>query len=549
MIEALITSITSTTSTTFPYSYRFHITNAMRFTLVLCQTTENDLRLTFAICALALTPLLAAAQHDHTGAKLLGGLGSHRHEITTKSPQAQRFFNQGLALAYAFNHPEAKRSFEEAARLDPSCAMCHWGIAFVLGPNINASMDPAVSAEAYAASRRALTLAPNATARERAYIEALAKRYSEPAPENRAPLDSAFARAMRDVARRFPSDDDALTIYAEAAMDVTPWTYWTRDKRPLPGTMEILRTLETVSARNPKHPGACHLYIHAVEAAFPERAVACAERLAALMPSAGHIVHMPAHIYLRVGRYEDAIRANEHAVHADEIYIADQRAESFYTIAYYPHNYHFLAFAATMAGLEERALKAARSAAAKIPLDIAATAPDLQLLVAYPHVTLATFGRLDDVLREPLPRGDLRVATGLAWFARGMAFAAKRRFADAGAALDTVRAASAALTTNPGDPVMNIAERVLAAEIAIRSGKPADAIAPLTEAKDIEDGLMYMEPPYWHQPVRHFLGAALLELNRPAEAERAYREDLARFPKNAWATRGLERSLRAQGKD
>ena len=493
---------------------------------------------------LAVTPLLAQAQHQHTAARIFSGLGNHHHEITTESPEAQRFFDQGLALAYAFNHPEARRSFAEAARLDPSCAMCHWGIAFVLGPNINASMDPSMNAEAYAASRRALALAAGVTERERAYIEALAQRYVERPRENRAQLDSAFARAMRDVAARFPADDDAATISAEAWMNLTPWMYWTRDKHPLPGTSEIIAALEKVSARNPKHPGACHLYIHAVEAAFPERAVACAERLAALMPSAGHIVHMPAHIYLRVGRYADAIRANEHAVHADETYIADQRTQSYYTVAYYPHNYHFLAFAATMAGLGSRAIAAARAAASKVPLDIAAVAPDLQLLVAYPHVTLATFERFDDVLREPLPRGDLRVATGLAWFARGVAFAAKRRFADARVALDTVRAISAALTTNPGDPVMNIAERVLAAQIAMRSGRPADAIAPLTEAKEIEDGLMYMEPPFWHQPVRHVLGAALLELGRAAEAERVYREDLARFPKNIWAERGLERSVR-----
>ncbi len=506
------------------------------------------MRVILTMLTVALTPLSATAQQRHT-ATLLTGLGTHHHEITTKSPQAQRFFDQGLALAYAFNHPEAKRAFEEAARLDPSCAMCQWGIAFVLGPNINATMDPAVNADAYAASRQAQALAPNATPRERAYIDALARRYTDRPPEDRAALDSAFARAMHSVATRFPADDDAVTIYAEAVMNLAPWTYWTKDKHPRPGTREILNGLERVTARNPQHPGACHLYIHAVEAAFPERAVPCAERLAALMPSAGHIVHMPAHIYLRVGRYADAIRANEHAVHADETYIRDQRAESFYTIAYYPHNYHFMAFAATMAGLESRAIEAARAAAAKIPLDIAATAPDLQLLVAYPQVTLATFARFDDVLREPLPRGDLRVATGLAWFARGVAFANKRRFAEAKAALDTVRALSAELTTNPGDPVMRIAERVLAAEIAIRSGKPADAIAPLTEAKDIEDGLMYMEPPFWHQPVRHVLGAALLELGRTAEAERLYREDLARFPKNAWSMRGLEQSVRAPRKD
>ena len=502
--------------------------------------TECTLRSILTVLALGLTPLLARGQTP----RLLGGLGSHHHQITTKSAQAQRFFDQGLSLAYAFNHPEAKRSFEEAARLDVSCAMCHWGIAYVLGPNINASMDPAANAEAYAASRRALARTPNVSPRERAYIEALAKRYVEHTPEHRAPLDSAFARAMRDVAARFPADDDAVTISAEALMNLSPWTYWTRDQRPLPGTTEIIAALEKVAARNRRHPGACHLYIHAVEAAFPERAVACAERLAALMPSAGHIVHMPAHIYLRVGRYADAIRANEHAVHADETYIADQRAESFYTIAYYPHNYHFLAFAATMAGLGSRAIAAARAASSKIPVDLAAVAPDLQLLVAYPHVTLATFEHFDEVLREPLPRGDLRVATGLAWFARGVAFAAKGRFVDARAGLDTVRAISASLTTAPGDPVMRIAERVLAAQIAIRSGRPADAIAPLTEAKDIEDGLMYMEPPFWHQPVRHVLGAALLELGRAAEAERLYREDLARFPKNVWADRGLKRSVR-----
>lgn len=509
--------------------------------------------LRIAILLIALFPAIAAAQHQHasvatSGIKLIDGLGNHHHAITTKNPLSQRYFDQGLSLAYAFNHPEALRSFEEAARLDPSCAMCHWGIAYVLGPNINAAMDPAVNAEAYAASRRALALAANATPRERAFIEALARRYASPAPETRSSLDSAFARAMRDVHTRYPDDDDAAVIFAESMMDLTPWVYWSKEKQPLAGTTELLTALETVTSRSRNHPGACHFYIHAVEAVFPERAVACAERLAALMPAAGHIVHMPAHIYLRVGRYDDAIRANEHAVHADETYIADQRANNFYTLAYYPHNYHFLAFAATMAGRETRALEAGRAAASKIPLSIAATAPELQLLVAYPHLLLATFGRVDEVLKEPLPRGDLRVATGLAWYARGMAYVTARRFDDARAALDTVRAASRELTTYPGDPVMRIAERVLGAELERARGSLPAAIALLTEAKDIEDGLTYMEPPYWHQPVRHFLGAALLEAKRPAEAERVYREDLARFPENAWAKRGVERSLKAQGR-
>jgi tetratricopeptide (TPR) repeat protein len=422
--------------------------------------------------------------------------------------------------------------------------MCHWGIAFVLGPNINASMDPAANAEAYAASRRALTLAPTVTPKERALIEALAHRYAEQPPENRARLDRAFAQAMRDVAEGFPQDDDVAAIYAESMMDLSPWVYWTKDKNPLPGTAEIVGTLEKVGARNPNHPGACHLYIHAMEAAFPERAVACAERLAALMPSAGHIVHMPAHIYLRVGRYDDAIRANEHAVHADETYIADRREQTFYTIAYYPHNYHFLAFAAIMAGRPTRALEAARAAASKIPLDIALTAPDLQLIVAYPHLTLAMFGRAEEVLREPMPRSDLRVATGLAWYARGMAFTASRRMNEARAALDSVRATSVEISSYPGDPVLRIAERVLAGEIALRSGHTADAIASLTEAKDIEDALTYMEPPYWHQPVRHLLAAALLAANRRAEAQQLYREDLARFPRNVWSEQGLRDATR-----
>ena len=496
----------------------------------------------------ALLAGLTLAAHAAIGASpppLLDGMGTNHFPVSC-SAKAQAYVDQGMAMVYGFNHDEAIRAFEEAARLDPRCAMAFWGKALALGPNYNLPIDSERAVSARKTIDRATALAGGVTPRERAYIQALAARYAKTATENRAPLDSAFARAMATVAARFPADDDAATIYAEALMDLSPWTYWTRDKRPLPGTSELVAALEKVGARNPQHPGACHLYIHAVEAAFPERAVPCAERLAALMPSAGHIVHMPAHIYLRVGRYEDAIRANEHAVHADESYIADQRAESFYTIAYYPHNFHFLAFAATMAGLGDRALEAARAAAAKIPLDIAATAPDLQLLIAYPQVTMATFGRFDEVLREPLPRSDLRVATGLAWFARGMAFATARRLEEASAALDTVRATSVELRVNPGDAVMSIAERVLGAQISLRSGKSADAIRLLTEAKEIEDGLMYMEPPFWHQPVRHILGNALLELGRPAEAERLFREDLERFPKNVWAVRGLEQGLRAQ---
>jgi hypothetical protein len=490
----------------------------------------------------------APAAADTGAAPLLRGLGRHHLPVVTRSPLAQRYFDQGLSLAYAFNHAEAARSFRQAARLDPTCAMCEWGVAFVLGPNINAPMDSAANAEAYRSAQRAVALAGRTTPRERAYAEALARRYAPRPPADRAPLDSAYAAAMQEVARRFPRDADAATLAAEARMTLSPWVYWAADSAPRAGTAEALADLDRAMRLNPSHPGACHFYIHAVEAVYPQRAVACAERLAALMPGAGHIVHMPAHIYLRVGRWNDAIAANEHAVHADERYIADQRVSGFYALAYYPHNHHFLAFAATMAGRREKAMTAARAAAAHTPADVALGAPDLQLLTAFPHLTLATFGRWSEVLAEPLPRGDLRLATGLAWYARGLAHAARGEQDQARRALDTVAASRAGVPAYPGAAVLQIATRALTGEIATRQGRHAAAVAELTEAARLEDALTYMEPPYWQRPVRHLLGAALLSAGRPAEAERRFAEDLRRFPSNIWSLRGLERSLVAPGR-
>jgi tetratricopeptide (TPR) repeat protein len=475
--------------------------------------------------------------------------------VATANPLAQRWFDQGLRLAYAFNHAEALRSFREAARIDPRCAMCQWGIAYVLGPNINAPMDTAAYPEAHAAVTRALTLAPATASRgpaaaERALIEALATRYAPSAPAGgRASLDSAYATAMAAVAKRWPGDADVATLHAESVMQLSPWAYWTADRRPLPGTAALLAALERALARDRAHPGACHFYIHAVEAAYPARALPCAEGLAARMPAAGHIVHMPGHIYLRVGRYSDAIAANRHAVHADESYLADAGARAgFYAVAYYPHNFHFLGFAATMAGRSADAVSAARDAARRIPAEMAAQAPELQLLVAYPHLTLATFGRWDQVAREPMPPAGLRTATALAWFARGVAQARTGGAAAAGAALDSLRAASAAETRYPVAPVLQIATLVLEAELHGTRGEHAAAIARLEKAAALEDGLTYMEPPYWHQPVRHLLGAALLAGGRPADATRRYREDLERFPENVWSLAGLTRSLAAEGR-
>jgi len=316
----------------------------------------------------------ASAQHDAHAVRQSGStvplfedLGSHHMAISTRVAAAQQYFDQGMRLVYGFNHPEAIRAFDEAARLDADCAICHWGAALAYGPHVNSPMDSASGVAAYQHLREAIALKPRASARERAFIDALVKRYGSPPPADRAKLDSAYARAMGDVVRRYPKDLDAATLYAEALMDLRPWNYYRKDGSPYPGTDVVLAQLERVMKADPDHPGACHYYIHAVEAVAPEKAVACAEHLASLMPGAGHIVHMPGHIYIRVGRYDDAIKANEHAVHTDETYIEREKPSGLYPIGYYPHNLHFLAFAASMAGRSAEAIDAARKTGEKIP--------------------------------------------------------------------------------------------------------------------------------------------------------------------------------------
>ena len=482
-----------------------------------------------------------------TGVPLIEGLGEHHYAISTDVPLAQQYFDQGLRLTYAFNHAEAVRAFEEAARLDPACAMCYWGKALALGPNINAPMDSASGAAAYAAIGQARA-ASNATERERALIEALAARYAQVPPAARASLDSAYARAMGEVVRRYPDDLEAATLYAESLMDLTPWAYWNADGTPRPGTTGIVGSLERVMQRNAAHPGACHFYIHAVEAMYPERALPCAERLAALMPAAGHLVHMPGHIYIRIGRYADAIQANVHAVHSDETYISDQRPTGIYPAMYYPHNYHFLAFAALLSGRSEQAIEAASKVVEKTPVDLARAVPELQPLLPYLHLVRAAFGRWDEVISAPLPPSDLAVSHGLAQYARGLAFAATSRLDDAGAALDSVKAAVAKTSAEPARTVLTIAQHALTGDIARARGDLPAAIAAMRTAAALEDGLTYMEPPYWHMPVRHMLGAALLEAGQAAEAERVYREDLKRFPENGWSLNGLAKALSAQGR-
>ena len=495
------------------------------------------------------TAAAAPQKNQSDTVPLYRNLGSHHKRISTKISAAQQYFDQGLRLVYGFNHAEAIRSFTRAAELDPTCAMCYWGIALAYGPHVNAPMDAASGVAAYAAVQKARSLQSHATAPERAYIEALAQRYEADPPANRVRLDTSYSRAMGQVAKTYPKDLDAAALYAESLMDLRPWNYWRPDGTPYPGTEEIVRQLERVISKNPNHPGACHYYIHAVEAVNPKAAVPCAERLARLMPGEGHMVHMPAHIYIRVGRWNDAIRANQHAIHSDEVFIEGQHPMGVYPLAYYPHNIHFLAFASTMAGRSAQAIEAADTLTSKVNLDAARQVGMLQEMLPYHVLTLTTFGKWDEVLAAPLPPDDIRFSYAMAQYARGVAHAAKAEWADAQAALDNVTASDAATPQGAeGKTALSIAVQALSGEIAVRRGEVDAAITHFQEAVKIEDAGLYFEPPKWYYPVRHSLGAALMKAGRSAEAETVYREDLRRFPENGWALFGLAQALRAQGK-
>jgi tetratricopeptide (TPR) repeat protein len=492
------------------------------------------------------------------GAPLFDNLGSHRRRVSTKSPLAQRYFDQGLTLVYGFNHAEAIRSFREAARLDPDCAMAYWGVALALGPNINAPMTKEAVVEAYAALEKAIELGRKTTERERAFIQALAKRYSKEPVEDRKPLDHAYAGAMRELARRFPDDLDAATLFAESLMDTMPWAYWTKDGQPKPETSEILAALESVIARDPKHPGANHYYIHAVEASpDPDRGVASADRLRDLVPGAGHLVHMPGHIYIRVGRYHDASLANERAIEADRDYITQCHAQGMYPVAYVPHNHHFLWAAATMEGRSAKAIEAARHIAANVDQKLIREPGygTLQHYAVTPLYALVRFGRWDEILKEPAPAKDLLYATGVWHYARGMALARKNKLEEAARELDRVTAIAAdpsleSVTIwdiNTTAALMRIAREVLVGELAAERGDGEEAIRHLEAAVKLEVELNYDEPPPWHFPVRQALGAVLLNAGRAVEAEKVYREDLKRYPENGWSLYGLLKSLQAQG--
>ncbi len=484
----------------------------------------------------------------------LQNVGQYVFPVSTKSARAQLFVNQGINLSYAFNHAEAGRAFREAARLDPSLAMAYWGQALVLGPNINAAMEPADEAPAYAAIRKARTLAPGATPRERALINALAARYTG-RPEDRVTRDRAYSDAMRDVHRRFPNDLDAAVLYVESLMDLRPWGYWMSDGTPHEGVAEGVALIERVMKQKADHPGALHLYIHLMEAHQPKKAEAAADRLLPLAPAAGHLVHMPAHIYQRVGRYADAMKSNELAISADEDYIRQCRAQGLYPLAYYPHNLHFLWFAASFDGQSKVAIDAARATASKVDADTLKAMPMLAAFKVVPYYALTRFGHWDEMLKEPAPGADNAFLFGTYHYARGLALVATGRLAEAEEALSIVRHTltdksldAPLFSPNSGISVLAIAPEMLAGEIALARRQFDAAIAHFERTVRLEDGLIYTEPSEWHYPPRQALGAALLEAGRPAEAETVYWQDLQRWPDNGWSLFGLESALRAQKK-
>jgi tetratricopeptide (TPR) repeat protein len=512
--------------------------------------------------ALSASALASNPQHDHeavpagAAVPLFEGLGDHSFEITTSSPEAQRYFDQGLMFTYGFNHFEAVRSFEEAVRRDDECAMCYWGVALAHGPHINAPMMPDAVEPAYEVLQRALELAPETTEREQAYIAALSHRYALDPPEDREPLDRAYADAMRDLVESHPDDLDAATLFAESLMNLVPWNYWTAEGEARPETEELVAALESVLEQDPHHPGATHYYIHAIEnSPEPQRAEGAADRLSELNIQIGHMIHMPAHIYARIGRWHDASVANENAIEADEAYLAAYEVEGMVPLLYHPHNVHFLSWTAGVEGRSERAYDAARDLVEATPGEMASDLLFLNSFLSAPTLTLVRFQRWDEVMDLAPPEHDTVFQTAIHHYARGLAHAAEGRLDEArehSERLGEIVRSEEAMAIEqpeaffPGGTMLQIADLVLRADIKLLEGGGDEPIALLREAVELQDGLPYMEPPYWFASARFNLGGALLALDRPEEAEEVFRADLDEYPENGWALFGLKQSLQAQ---
>jgi tetratricopeptide (TPR) repeat protein len=496
------------------------------------------------------------AHPDAKPATLMPGLGNLHHPVSTNNPEAQEFFDQGLRLIYAFNHDEAARSFQRAAELDPNLAMAYWGIAEAVGPNYN---DPASDdrfMHAHQAIQKAVDLSANASPSEQAYIAAMAKRFPADPKADRRKAAEDYHDAMREVSQKFPDDVDAATLFAESGMNLHPWGLWHADGTPQAGTEEIVATLEGVIRRDPNHLGAVHYYIHAVEASpSPERALAGANRLASLAPAAGHIVHMPAHVYIRTGDYEAAVKTNEQAAAADRAYLAATGEQGIYPMMYYSHNLHFIAMCASMNGDYGEASKNAELLVANVGPHVK-DVPPLEAFMTVPMAVNIRFHRWNEILATPQPDPALKTATAFWHFSRGMALVGTGKVSEAEAEYKMVAAAAQSTPpdavysmpfNNKAKDILNIAQNVLGAKIAMAKKDNASAVAQLREAITIQDSLKYGEPPDWFFPVRESLGAALLMNGDAAGAEKVFREDLDRNPRNPRSLFGLQQALKAQG--
>ena len=521
------------------------------------------MRKTGSVLFVMLWCTLAIAQHSAPPpapkpAIMMTGLGNLHHPVSTKNVQAQQFFDQGLRLIYAFNHDEAVRSFRRAADLDPKLAIAHWGVAEALGPNYN---DPASDERfkaAHEAIQKAVDLSAGAPANEQAYIAAMAKRFPEDAKADRRTAAEDYRDAMRELAKSVPDDLDAATLFAEAGMNLHPWGLWHVDGTPEEGTEEIVATLESVLKRDPDHMGAVHYYIHAVEASRnPERALAGANKLAAMAPAAGHLVHMPAHVYIRTGDYEAGVKTNQLAAAADRGYLKSSGVQGIYSMMYYSHNLHFIAMCAAMNGNYAEAKKNADMLAAHVGPAVR-DMPPLEAFMTIPMAVDVRFHKWDSILAMKQPDPDRKTSTAFYHFARGLALAGKGKVSEAEAEYKIVAEAEAATpedvifampVNNKTKDIVKIAEKVLGARIVLANKDPNGAVARLREAVAIQDMLKYGEPPDWFFPVRESLGAALLMNDSAAEAERVFREDLDRNPRNPRSLYGLRQALKAQGRD
>ena len=514
------------------------------------------------VCTLFLCIAMTAQEHaSHSQAHpvaLVTGLGDLHHPVSTRNPEAQKFFDQGLRFIYAFNHDEAARSFQRAVELDPNLAMAYWGVAEAIGPNYNDPADPDRFKHAHEAAQKALDLSSAASPSEQAYIQAMAKRFPADPNSNLQKSAEDYRDAMRQVARQFPDDLDAATLFAEAGMNLHPWGLWHQDGTPQEGTDEIVATLESVIKRDPNHLGAIHYYIHSVEASNnPERALAGANKLASLAPGAGHIVHMPAHIYIRTGDYEAAVQTNEQAAEVDRAYLKATGEQGIYPMMYYSHNLHFVAICGAMNGRYTEARKNADLLVANVGPHVKEM-PPLEGFMTIPMAVEVRFHHWNEILKMPSPDPAMKTATVFWHFGRGLAFAGTGKIAEAEAEYRIVSDAEAATApdvifqmpiNNKAKDIMKIAENVVGAKIAIAKKDTAGAIALLRDAVAIQDKLNYGEPPDWFYPVRESLGGALLISGDAAGAEKVFRDDLDRNPRNPRSLFGLQQSLLQQKRD